>query len=226
MIRDAVRNPIPSSWRTPLLATALLPALAVPVGAQEPLAAAPVAPSMTIEGFRGLAWGTPEADIVGLLGEPAERRELENGLRMLAYRDSLVGHPSLLLFGLLDGEGLVKAQEVIGVEPGDACLETIREIHRHVDLQYPLIRPQAQAKNNTRDTVCDAAPRGLAYWLRQWRDEETGSVVTVSLASGSDEIDLIYESGRFREWTAGLGGGETPIVEDEDAPGEVLDAQP
>ena len=225
MTRSTLGNLTRSPWPA-LLGAALLPALAAPAAAQERLAVERVGPSVTIDGFRSLAWGTTETEIVELLGEPLERRQLDSGLRLLAYRDSLVGHPSLLLFGLLEGDGLAKAQEVIGVEPGDACIATIREIHHQVDLQYPLIRPRAQAKNNTPGTVCDAAPQGLAYWHRQWRDEETGSVVTVSLTSGSDEIDLIYESGRFREWTAARGGDETPIVEDDGSPDAVLQAQP
>lgn len=233
MTRMAERHLAPSPWRA-LAVAAVLILPAGPAAAQEgeeagadvaPPAAERVGPSTSIEGFRGLEWGTSEAEIIAVFGEPVERRRLENGLQLLAYRDSLVGRPSLLLFGLLEADGLVKAQEVIDVEAGNACIETIREIHRDVNLQYPLIRPAAQAKNNTPETICDAAPEGLAYWHRQWRDETTGSVVTVSLASGSDEIDLIYESGRFREWVAPE-GAQADVVDDEGASDEALRAQP
>jgi len=185
-------------------------------------------PSTTIAGFRELDWGTAEAEIVRTYGDPFERRELESGLQMLAYHSSLVGQPSVVLLGLLADEGLVKAQEVIDVADGDACIETIRDIHAQVDLLYPLIRPKEQAKNNTRDAICEAAPQGMAYWHRQWVDPETGSTITVSLASGSEHVDLIYESRRFREWVEPDAEGQTVNVqEDEGSPAEdVLEAVP
>lgn len=186
-------------------------------------------PATTITGFRGLEWGTTEAEILGAFGEPFERRELQDGMRMLAYRSSLVGQPSVVLFGLLANEngGLVKVQEVIEVADGDACIEIIRDIHQEIDLQYPLIRPKEQAKNNTPDVICDAAPRGMAYWHRQWTDAETGSVITVSLASGSEHVDLIYESGRFRDWVDPESDRTTEVLEDEGAATEdALEAVP
>ena len=186
-----------------------------------------VSPSNTISGFRELDWGTSEAEVVRTYGDPFERRDLESGLQMLAYRSSLVGLPSVVLLGLLADEGLVKAQEVIDVAEGDACIETIRDIHAEIDLQYPLIRPKEQAKNNTPDVICEAAPRGLAYWNRQWTDTETGSTITVSLASGSGHVDLIYESGRFREWVDPDAAQTVNVEEDEGAPtGNVLEAVP
>ena len=189
--------------------------------------AEPVAPSTTISGFRELDWGTSEAEIVRSYGDPFERRDLENGLQMLAYRSSLVGQPSVVLLGFLADEGLVKAQEVIDVADGDACIETIRDIHAEIDLQYPLIRPKEQAKNNTPDVICEAAPRGMAYWHRQWTDAETGSIITVSLASGSEHVDLIYESGRFREWVDPNAAQTVNVQENEGAPPQdVLEAAP
>lgn len=189
--------------------------------------AEPASPSTTISGFRELDWGTPEAEIVESYGDPFERRDLESGLQMLAYRSSLVGQPSVVLLGFLADEGLVKAQEVIDVADGDACIETIREIHAEINLEYPLIRPKEQAKNNTPDVICEAAPRGLAYWHRQWTDAESGSTITVSLASGSQHVDLIYESGRFREWVDPDATQTVKVQEDEGAPTEgVLEAVP
>ena len=186
----------------------------------------PVGPSMTVTGFRGLEWGMAETDILRTYGEPFERRELESGLRMMAYHSILGGQPSVVLFGLLDEGGLVKAQEVIDVAGGDACIEIVRDIHHAIDLQYPLIRPREQARNNTPDTICEAAPRGQAYWHRQWTDAETGSVITVSLASGSEHVDLIYESRRFREWVDPAADGTFEVLEDEGASTEVLEAAP
>lgn len=184
-------------------------------------------PSTEISGFGPVSWGTPEAEIVAAYGDPSETRILESGLHMLAYRDSLAGQPSLLLFGLLPGEGLVKAQEVVDVPGGEACIELIRDIHQQINLQYPLIRPAEQAKNNSPDTICEAAPRGEAYWHRQWRDAATGSVVTVSLPSGSAQIDVTFESGRFREWIEPEESGGETVLEDEGAASEeVLEASP
>lgn len=183
-------------------------------------------PSTEISSFRGIEWGTTEAELVEAFGQPVEQRQLETGLELMAYRSELVGQPSLILFGLLDEEGLVKAQEVIDVPGGDACIDMIRSIHHQIDLQYPLIRPSEQAKNNTPDAICDAAPAGSAYWHRQWRDEETGSVITVSLASGSQQLDVTYESRQFRDWAEPDQAESAEPLEDEGAPTEILEAAP
>ena len=212
-------------WRGgALLALALLLNAEAPLQAQEAASDAPRPdrPSETISGFENVPWGATESDIVALYGEPIERRRLDSGLNMIAYRDDLAGRASILLFGLLDEDGLVKAQEVVDLPEDESCIEMIRRIHRQINLRYPLIRPAEQAKNNSRDAVCVAAPQGLAYWHRQWRDEATGSVVTVSLESGSEQVDLTYESQRFREWVDPDGAARVQVLEDEGAPPEVL----
>lgn len=183
-------------------------------------------PSTEISSFRGIEWGTTEAELIESFGQPVEQRQLETGLELLAYRSELVGQPSLILFGLLQDEGLVKAQEVVDVPGGDACIDMIRSIHHQIDLQYPLIRPSEQAKNNTPDAICEAAPAGSAYWHRQWRDEETGSVITVSLASGSDQVDVTYESRQFRDWVDPERAASAEPLEDRGAPTEILEAAP
>lgn len=182
-------------------------------------------PFTSITGFRGVGWGTSEADVMASLGEPHERRRLENGLDLIAYRSSLVDRPSIILYGFLDGQGFVKAQEISDLAD-DECIEQVRDIQRQVNLAYPLIRPTEEAKNNTPDEICTAAPAGEAYWHRQWRDESTGSVVTVSVRSGSDKVELTYESQAFIDWVETEGQRTTPDVEDEGAPAEVLEGTP
>lgn len=205
------------------VATSSIPSRAVACGLLILAAATPGTaqdgPSMTIDGFRGLTWGASASEVTASLGAPVENRRLEGGLQMLAYRDTLVGRPSVVLLGLLD-DGLVKGQEVVPAGGGDECIEYIRAVHQAVNLRYPLIRPNEQAKNNSRDTICEAAAEGLAFWYRQWTDEETGSVVTVRLDSGSDEVNLVYESQAFRTWAkSGAPGaqpdGDEPLVPDE-----------
>ena len=169
--------------------------------------------SATIESFRGLAWGSDAAVILEAFGEPEEDSMLDGGLRMLAYRDSLIGRPSVILFGILPEGGLVKGQEVVTALEGQECVDQMRRVHTLVDLQYPLIRPTEEAQNSTNDMICEAARQGGAYWHRQWIDEATGSVVSVSLDPGSTQINLIFESLRFREWI----GTPVEVVPDESA---------
>ncbi|MFW6083828.1 MAG: hypothetical protein ACODAA_01290 [Gemmatimonadota bacterium] len=183
-------------------------------------------PFTSISGFRGLSWGTAEADVIARFGEPEERRTLESGIEIIAYRGTLADRPSIVLLGFLADRGLVKAQEVSNLAGGEKCIEQVRDVHREVNLRYPLIRPAEEAKNNTPDAICSAAPAGDAYWHRQWRDETTGSVVTVSLRSGSDKVELTYESQAFIDWIGSEDGGATPEIEDEGAPAEVLEARP
>jgi hypothetical protein len=206
------------------LATSSIPSRVVACGLLTLAAATPVTaqdgPSMTIDGFRGLTWGASASEVTASLGAPVESRRVAGGLQMLAYRDTLAGRPSVVLLGLLDDEGLVKGQEVVPAGGGDECIEYIRAVHQAVNLRFPLIRPNEQAKNNSRDTICEAAAEGLAFWYRQWRDEETGSVVTVRLDSGSDEVNLVYESQAFRTWAqsgapGAPGAGNEPRVPDQ-----------
>jgi hypothetical protein len=183
-------------------------------------ARADVRPSTSITGFRGIEFGASAEQIRSVFGEPIEDRRLDNGLRMLAYRGELAGEPSLILFGVLDDRGFVKAQEVIDLAGGNDCIAEIREIQHEINLTYPLIMPAEQARNNTPDPICEAAPKGGAFWHRQWRDESTGAVITVSVPSGSDEVDVIYESRAFRDW---VGPDSTQVIEDEGAPTGVLE---
>jgi hypothetical protein len=157
-------------------------------------------PSMTIDGFRGVAWGAETEVVISQFGEPEEDRLLEGDLRMLAYRDTLMGQPSVVLFGFLPEGGFQKAQVVINTLSGQECIDQIRSIHSYVDRQYPLIHPTEEARNNTPYFICDAAEQGQAHWHRQWHDETTGAVVSVRLDSGTIQVNLIYESLAFREW--------------------------
>jgi hypothetical protein len=172
--------------------------------------------SATIESFRGLAWGSSAEVVLDAFGEPEEDSLLDGGLRMLAFRDSLVGRPSVVLFGILSEDGLVKGQEVITALEGQECVDQMRSIHTFVDLQYPLIRPTEEAINYTNGMICEAVKQGSAFWHRQWIDEVTGSVVSVRLDSGSTQINLIFESLTFREWI----GAPVEVVPDESAAAE------
>ncbi|TFG65577.1 MAG: hypothetical protein E4H28_03925 [Gemmatimonadales bacterium] len=187
----------------------VLPACTLAVLCSLHSGAAQEAPSTTISSFRGLNWGIDAEVVLEALGEPEEDVVLDGGLRMLAFRDSLVGRPSVVLFGILPDDGLVKGQEVVNALEGRECIDQVRRIHTFVDLQYPLIRPTEQAKNNTAGMICEAGKQGSGYWYRQWIDESTGSVISVRLESGSDQISLTYESLRFREWV-GVPGDVVP----------------
>lgn len=195
-----------SRLRTVSVAT-LMTLLAVATGSAQQR------PSTTIESFRGLAWGSDAEAVLEMFGEPEEDSILDGGLRMLAFRDSLAGQPSVVLFGILPEQGLVKGQEVVTALEGRECIDQIRRIHTFVDLQYPLIRPTEEAENNTVDMICEAVRRGSGHWHRQWIDESTGSVISVRLDSGSTQINLVYESLQFREWI----GSPTDVVPDEAA---------
>ena len=157
-------------------------------------------PSMTVESFRGVAWGEDVEAVVALFGEPEDDQMLDGDLRMLAYRDTLASQPSVVLFGFLPESGLQKGQVVVNTLKAQECIDQIRAIHTLVDRQYPLIHPTEEARNGTTDFICEAAEQGQAHWHRQWHDQETGAVVSVRLDSGTIHVNLIYESAVFRRW--------------------------
>ena len=68
--------------------------------------------------------------------------------------------------------------------------------------------------------ICEAVKQGSGYWYRQWIDESTGSVISVRLESGSDQINLIYESLRFREW---VGEPMESVPDEAQTAGDVID---
>lgn len=204
----------------------LLSALCLATGVAE-APAQETGASMTIDGVGDLAWGTPAEEVRTRLGQSSGDEMLEAGLRMLAYEDSLSGRPSVLLLGFLGDQGLVKGQYVAAIDTSAACVEYIREVHRMVDRRYPLIRPTEEARNNSPDVICKAAAEGLAFWHRQWRDEESGAVVTVSLPSGSDRVHVTYESAVFRDWIRARAQVETVDVPDRGAAApQEIDAVP
>ena len=198
------------------LTMACLAAVAGPTVTGE--AVAQERPSMTIDGYDGLSWGATIDDVVARHGQAIDDAMLETELRMLAFEDSLGARPSVLLVGFLEDHGMVKVQQVVEIDTSAACVDYIRDLHRAIDVRYPLIRPTEEARNNSPDVICKAAADGNAFWHRQWRDEETGAVVTVSLPSGSDRVQLTYESGVFREWIRALSEARSGAM-----PGEVPD---
>ena len=157
--------------------------------------------STSIDGFRGLTWGSSESDVQTSFGEPAQIDTLQNGIVVLGYRETLLGEPAAAFFALLGERGLVKGQHVVKLrlEEGD-CEGQYRVYRDHVTLSYPLISPVENYDYPFAEDFCTALQNERGWWANQWADPSNGSVVTVIVQQGTDEVKLIYESAAFLEW--------------------------
>jgi hypothetical protein len=183
-----------TSPATAFLAFLILSTGAADVGAQERA-------SMSIDGFNGMSWGSSDADIIGEFGDPTQVDSLENGLVVLSYRESLLGEPAVSLYAILGGYGLVKGQHTVKLKPEKGNCEGQYRVYRdHVTLTYPLIAPVENYDYPFTDDFCTAIENGTGAWGNQWTDPSNGSVATVIVQRGTDEVRLIYESATFIDW--------------------------
>jgi len=163
--------------------------------------------STSIDGFHGMPWGTAETEILAQFGEPAQVDTLENGILVLAYRETLLGEPAVALYAILADRGLVKGQHVVKLHLDEGNCETQYRVYRdHVTLAYPLIVPVENYDYPFTEDFCTALQNRRGVWANQWTDTSNGSVVTVIVPPGTDEVRLIYESAAFLNWL----GPETP----------------
>ena len=183
-----------------ILACLALPAAASWLNAQERV-------STSIDGFHGLSWGATTTEILAQFGEPAQVDTLENGVLVLAYRETLLGEPAVSFYAILADQGLVKGQYVVKLRLEEGNCEAQYRVYRdHVTLAYPLIVPVENYDYPFTEDFCTAVQNRRGTWANQWRDTSNGSVITVIVPLGTDEVRLIYESATFLDWL----GPETP----------------
>jgi hypothetical protein len=157
--------------------------------------------STSIDGFDGLAWSSSRSDIQAKNGEPAQVDSLGVGIVVLAYRVELLGEPSVAYYALLGEEGLVKGQYVVKLKLAEGDCEAQYRVYRdHVTLTYPLIAPVENYDYPFTEDFCTALQNERGMWANQWEDPDNGSVVTVVVEEGTDEVKLIYESATFLNW--------------------------
>lgn len=163
--------------------------------------------STSIDGFHGMPWGTTETEILAQFGEPAQVDTLENGILVLAYREIFLGEPAVAFYAILADRGLVKGQYVVKLRLEEGSCEAQYRVYRdHVTLAYPLIVPIENYDYPFTEDFCTALRNQRGVWANQWTDTSNGSVITVIVPLGTDEVRLIYESATFLEWL----GPETP----------------
>ena len=189
------------------LIVAILACLSFSLGASELVAQGRV--STSIDGFHDMAWGSSDSTIQAKLGEPAHVDSLENGIVVLAYREDLLGEPAVALFAMLGDHGLIKGQHVVKLklEEGD-CEAQYRVYRDYVTLTYPLIAPVENYDYPFTADFCTALQEEHGWWANQWTDPSNGSVVTVVVEEGTDEVKLIYESATFLDWLHAQAPGE------------------
>lgn len=164
-------------------------------------AAAQESASLTVEGFNQLPWGASIAEIEATYGPPGNTETLDNGVVVLAYDDTLLDRPSVTLYAILEGAGLVKGQQMVrlDLEAGD-CEGQYRSYRDLVTLRFPLIRPIENYDYPFTMSFCEAVEAREGTWATQWKDASTGSVVTVIVEQGTDVVKLVFESRIFLEW--------------------------
>jgi hypothetical protein len=179
---------------TAILAFLILSMGGADLGAQERA-------SSSIDGFNGMPWGSSDADIIAEFGEPSQVSSLDTGMRVLAYDTELLGDPAVSLYAILGDQGLIKGQHMVKLRPDKGNCEGQYGVYRdHVTLTYPLIAPIENYDYPFTEDFCTAIENGNGEWANQWTDPSSGSVVTVIVERGTDDVKLIYESATFIRW--------------------------
>jgi len=181
------------------LIAAILASLTFSLGASDLVAQGRALTS--IDGFNGLAWGSSDSAIRAKFSEPAQVDSLESGIVVLAYREELLGEPAVALFAVLGDHGLIKGQHIVKLKLEEGNCEGQYRLYRdYVTLTYPLIVPIENYDYPFTEDFCTALQNGHGHWANQWADRSNGSVVTVIVQEGTDEVKLIYESATFLNW--------------------------
>lgn len=189
------------------LIAAILAFLTFPLGGSDLVAQGRALTS--IDGFNGMAWGSTDSTIRAKFSEPAQVDSLENGIVVLAYRENLLGEPAVALFAVFGDHGLIKGQHIVKLKLEDGDCEAQYRLYRdHVTLTYPLIAPVENADFPFTEDFCTALQNGHGWWVTQWADPSNGSVATVIVQEGTDEVKLIYESATFLNWLDAKPPGE------------------
>lgn len=155
----------------------------------------------SVDGFNGLPWGSPGAAIEQKHGAPVQTDSLDNGIVVLAYRDTLLDIPANTMYAVLTDHGLVKGQHTVklDLEAGD-CEAQYRRVRDHITFMFPLIAPAENTEYPFDLDFCEAVAEGVGVWATQWIDRSTRSIVTVVVDEGTDEVKVIFESGLFLDW--------------------------
>lgn len=156
--------------------------------------------SSAVSGFNDVPWSISAAELESMLGPAAHSEELELGITVYVYRDSVAGVASVAMYAVLDSLGMVKGQHAVELDPDQSCDEQYRKLRDYVKLTYPLLTPVENQDIQTRDDFCAAFREGKASWATQWRDPDTGTVVTVLLEPEAPVIKVIFESAQFIAW--------------------------
>ena len=155
----------------------------------------------SVEGFNGIPWGAPGSAIEDTFGSPVQTDTLDNGIIVLAYRETLLDLPAATLYAVLADRGLVKGQHMVNLdlEAGD-CEGQYGRLRDHVKFTYPLLTPVENSDYPYQSDFCTAVRDSTGSWATQWIDRSTSSIVTVIVERGSTEVKLIFESGLFLDW--------------------------
>ena len=164
---------------------------ALPAQAQLPASAS---------GFNDIPWGVSASELESQLGPAAHSEQLELGITVYAYRDSVAGAPSVAMYAVLDSLGMVKGQHAVTLDPDQSCDDQYTKLRDYVKLTYPLLTPVENQDVQSWDDFCTAYEKGEASWATQWRDPETGTVMTVLLEPEAPVIKVIFESAEFIAW--------------------------
>ncbi len=179
--------------RPRLLALALA-ALAGPAAAQE-------APSVAtgIGGFLALGWGSTAQDVINAYGTPMMDQTTADSVRVVVYKDNVLGKSVLALFYVDPKKGLLKGVYTSPYGEGDDCETVFRKFRQFVGRLYPDIRPEEERKqDDPAQPFCAAAADGKASWKVSWTDPKTGNSVHLTLEPDEEQVEVAYQARGFK----------------------------
>jgi len=187
------------STRAMVLGVSLAVATPVASQAQVPKPATPVLQKPGIVGFLAMNWGATAKNVLDAYGAPLMDQTTPDSVRVIVYKDQVLGKSVLALFYLDRANGLVKGVYSASYTEGSDCETVFQKFHSFVQRLYPALPGDEKRQNNEPATpFCDAAGTGKASWSVAWADPANGSSVHLTLEPEEKQVEVAYQSRAFK----------------------------
>ncbi|HEY0152876.1 MAG TPA: hypothetical protein VGB92_12820 [Longimicrobium sp.] len=161
-------------------------------------AAAPDTVGPTITGVPGIAWGTTAEAIVARRGEPPNRSDDAEGVKVLGYPESLAGQPVDLILFVHPRHGMFRAGYAASFQSHAECIMKLNLFDQGVSRRYPEL--EGVAKQIGEGEPCAALLQGTGGYLKQWTDPGNGAQVMLALQPGLPSVILTYTTPEAGLW--------------------------
>lgn len=153
-------------------------------------------PQPVITGFRGVAWGASETEVIARLGRPWHRLERSESEAYLAYGAVMLADYASEPSVIVDRDsGLVQGGYVVRIRRFErGCEAAFDSVSAVLLAEYPSLRPRRQLRNPGNLPFCRAVMEGRADASMRLEDPANGAMLLAALERGRDFLRVTYAS--------------------------------